>query len=90
MFNKALKPWQSKLLLMTLYHIPWCRNPVHGGRPNFSKICGYLKAPSEQLLQWDGDDEGVTSQRARRLGAPLSEAESLYLDLRNVYKDNNQ
>ena len=48
----------------------------------------YLKAPSEQLLQWA--DEEATSQRARVLGASLSEAESLYLDLQNAYKDNDQ
>ncbi len=60
------------------------RHPVHSKRPNFSKICGYLKAPSEQLLQWV--DEGA-SHIAMMLGAPLSEAQSLYLDLQNVYKD---
>ena len=68
---------------------PLCKHPVHSKRPSFSKICSYLKAPSEQLLQW-ADEEATGSQRARLLGAPLSEAESLYLDLQNVYKDNNQ
>ena len=77
------------LLMVTLYHISiLCRHPVHSKRPSFSKICSYLKAPSEQLLQWA--DEEATSQRARVLGAPLSEAESLYLDLQNIYKDNDQ
>ena len=63
------------------------RHPVHSKRPSFSKIFSYLKAPNEQLLQWV--DEDAASQRARTLGAPLSDAESLYLDLQNVYKDNN-
>ena len=76
--------------MMTLYHAQTnllsCRHSVHSERPNFSKICRYLKAPSDQLLQWV--DEGA-SKRARMLGAPLLEAESLYNDLQNVYKDSN-
>jgi hypothetical protein len=40
-------------------------------------------------MQWV-DEDATSSQRATVLGAPLSEAESLYLDLQNIYKDNNK
>ena len=38
----------------------------------------------DQLLKWTDRDEAT--QKARELGGPLSEGESLYQDLQNIYK----
>ena len=65
------------------------RNPVHSKRPSFAEIGHYLSKSNDHLLQWV-EDEDLMSSRARELGAPLSEAESLYKDLQSVYTDNMQ
>ena len=65
--------------------LPLHRHPVHSKRPRFSEICDYFKTPTKQLLWWN-DEDNVTSQQARTLGAPLSESQLLFQDLQNVYK----
>ena len=62
------------------------RNPVHSKRPPFSEIGLYLSKSNDHLLQWV-EEEDMMSSRAGELGAPLSEAESLYKDLQSVYAD---
>ena len=65
------------------------RNPAHSKRPSFSEVGLYLSKSNDHLLQWV-EEEDMTSSRAGELGAPLSEAESLYKDLQNVYADTQQ
>ena len=62
------------------------RHPVHSRRPTFSEISDYLSTSNDLLLQWM-EEADVVSSRARELGAPLSEAESLYQDLQSIYTD---
>ena len=66
---------------VTLY-----RNPIHSKRPSFAEIGHYLSKSNDHLLHWVEEADTVSS-RAGELGAPLSEAESLYKDLQNVYAD---
>jgi hypothetical protein len=61
-----------------------CRHPEHCQRPPFSSIIHYLSASKELLLQWV-EEADMDPSRAKELGAPLSEAESLYKDLQNAY-----
>ena len=52
----------------------------------FSKICTYLKESESSLLAWSSEDAAVSS-RVRELGAPLSEARQLYVDLQYTYSN---
>ena len=63
-----------------------CRNPVHSKRPSFADIGRSLSTSVDLLLQWVEEDDSISSQ-VGVLGAPLSEADSLYKDLQNVYAD---
>ena len=56
-------------------------------RISFSEICTYLNSQSEEnLLAWNNEDSMVSS-RCRELGASLSEAKKLYMDLQYSFSD---
>lgn len=61
------------------------RNPDHAQRPTFESIYDYLDSPEESLLQWH-DRDIVQDKLAHLLGAPLEEANNLYLDLQRTYQ----
>ena len=61
------------------------RNPDHQSRPSFGAICqDYLKQPSSRLLYWAPEDNNL-SPAVGIPGAPLEEAEKLFLDLQKKY-----
>ena len=64
----------------------YSRNPVHSKRPSFADIGRSLSTSVDLLLQWVEEDSSISPQ-VGVLGAPLSEADSLYKDLQNVYAD---
>jgi hypothetical protein len=66
---------------------PLYRNPAldHNRRPNFDSIHDYFYSPEESLLQWQQADK-IPGKQAHVLGAILSEANDLYLDLHRTYQ----
>ena len=75
-------------MYMQCIYVSWfaCRNPVHSKRPSFADIGRSLSTSVDLLLQWVEEDSSISPQ-VGVLGAPLSEADSLYKDLQNVYAD---
>ena len=62
------------------------RNPSHQLRPSFSVISqNYLKQPSGRLLHW-APENNCLSPAVGIYGAPLEEAEKIYLNLQKTYK----
>ncbi len=62
------------------------RNPDHQSRPKFSDISQrYLQQPSSSLLHWSPEDNRISPQ-VGVYGAPLHEAERLYIDLQHKYE----
>ena len=70
------------MTLLELHFNP--RNPVHSKRPSFSDIAVYLNSSNQLMLQWV-EEPNLEFPKMGDLGAPLSEAGSLYKDLQNVY-----
>ena len=62
------------------------RNPSHQLHPSFSVISQkYLKQPSGRLLHWAPENNSL-SPAVGICGAPLEEAEKLYLNLQKKYE----
>ena len=61
------------------------RNPAHHERPTFVGVSEYLSQPDSLLLSWKEGDAS-SGQKARELGAAISESRHLFLDLQHKYK----
>eukprot|EP00731_Ephydatia_muelleri_P029387 Em0020g1031a len=69
--------------IVSVYWLPW--NPEHSCRPSFDSIHDYLDSDEGSLLQWLPEDV-VRNRQAHVLGAPMTEANDLYLDLQRTYQ----
>lgn len=62
-----------------------CRNVDSEARITFSKIFAIFSQPEFKILRWLEEDLARYGEKARTIGAPLAEGETLFTELQNTY-----
>ena len=63
------------------------RHSIPSDRPSFTSVCEFLNQSDSVLLRLPEDLPQGVSTRALELGATLSEARGLYLELQHCYEE---